>query len=214
MTESLSPVDFPDTPWSMLARQQADGEAENLALQSLLELYWQPVFCAIRDGWMLEPDEAGTLCDKFLYELLRKKHDPVDGSAVRFRVFLKAELRRFMESSPSNTPPVQTSGIAIDTGIAAERSSADAEGVFDDRWLLVVFRQALQQTRLQLDKNPGAYELLVHVDVERKLTAKNSSEEATLRLAREMFRRELIELVYQSVGSFDEARDELRWLLT
>ncbi len=214
MNEPLSPIDFPDTPWSMLARQQADAEADNLAMQGLLELYWQPVFCAIRDGWKLEPDEAGVLCDKFLHELLRKKHDPADGSAVRFRVFLKTELRRFMEGNPSKTPPAQTSGIAIDTGIAEERSNADAEGAFDDRWLLVVFRQALQRTRQQLDKNPEAYELLVNIDIDRKQAAKDSSEEASLRLGRASFRRELIELVYQSVSSFDEARDELRWLLS
>lgn len=214
MTQKVDAVDFPETPWSLLARQAAGVPEDQNAMRELLQLYWQPVFCAIRDGWRITSSDAGSLCDQFLAEQLSPQNVAATEPRSRFRLHLKSELIRFMGSDPQPDPRASLSGVSIDTTIAAEQVDGEPENVFDERWMLVVFRQALERTRDRLSDAPDAYDALVRTDVEPSDDATPvADDDHNLRLARTSFRRELVELVYQSVSSLDDAREELRWLL-
>lgn len=213
MSDPIEPVDFPDTPWSLLAQQAAADDPDTGAIEALLALYWQPVFCAIRDGWGKNADEAGVLCERFLIIVLAAEHIRAAVSANRFRTYLKQALSEFMGESPATQVAGGRCSIQIDTSVAAVIADGAPESVFDHSWTEVVYAKALERTREQFTQDSAHLSAFISLDVEGNNDAGAEPPES-LREVRMTFRRELTELVYQYVSNVEEARDELRWLLS
>lgn len=209
MTTPIQPVSFPDTPWSLLARQAAADDPDTSVIEALLVLYWQPVFCAIRDGWGKNTDEAGTLCEQFLSNVLAARQIRAAVTADRFRTYLKQALSQFMGETPLPETTGSRCSIQIDTSVAAVLSDGAPESVFDHSWTEVVYAKALERTRELFSQDSAKLNAFIRADVEGAASGTSES----LRDVRMTFRRELSELVYQYVSNVEEARDELRWLL-
>ena len=88
---------FPETS---LGFAGALKKPDELSLETLSRRYWKPVYSFIRVGWAKSNEDAKDLAQEFFLWLLEgealKRYDVARGG---FRSFLKALLRRFVETN-------------------------------------------------------------------------------------------------------------------
>jgi RNA polymerase sigma factor (sigma-70 family) len=82
---------FPATRLSVVHRtRSADEETRRVALATIIDAYWKPVYKYLRVKWSLQPDEASDLTQEFFATTLEKdvvgKYDP---DKARFRTYLR-----------------------------------------------------------------------------------------------------------------------------
>jgi RNA polymerase sigma factor (sigma-70 family) len=82
---------FPATRLSVVQRTRSgDEETRRVALATIIEAYWKPVYKYLRVKWSLQPDEASDLTQEFFAATLEKdvvgKYDP---AKARFRTYLR-----------------------------------------------------------------------------------------------------------------------------
>src|SRR5262245_10956908 len=69
----VSSMQFPPTRLSVVARTRShDEETRRVALGTLIEAYWKPVYKYLRIKWRLDPDEAADLTQDFFTTALEK----------------------------------------------------------------------------------------------------------------------------------------------
>jgi RNA polymerase sigma factor (sigma-70 family) len=84
-------MSFPATRLSVVQRTRSgDAETRRVALATLIEAYWKPVYKYLRLKWSLPPEEASDLTQEFFTTTLEKdilgKYDP---GKARFRTYLR-----------------------------------------------------------------------------------------------------------------------------
>lgn len=144
---------FPRTDWAELRRAAA---AEQLPLDRLIRLYWQPLKIYFVAAFPSLKDQADLMLqdfaeDKLLQEGWLRKADQSRG---RFRDFLKTSLRNFvlnrLNLRESRNPPVSLDNLEHEL----PEPPAVAEA-FDLAWTRAVLAETLR--RMEADcKNPGA----------------------------------------------------------
>lgn len=92
---------FPVTRLSVVERTRSgDEETRRVALASIIEAYWKPVYKYLRVKWSLGPDEAADLTQEFFTTILEKevveKYDP---ARARFRTYLRLCLDGFASNA-------------------------------------------------------------------------------------------------------------------
>lgn len=82
----------------MVARtRSADPEERRLALATLLEAYWKPVYKYLRMKWRLSPDDAADLTQGFFTRALEKEVlGRYDAARARFRTYLRLSVDGFV----------------------------------------------------------------------------------------------------------------------
>jgi RNA polymerase sigma-70 factor (ECF subfamily) len=94
---SSGPVQFEPTSWTtVLAAQQGSEDEVRRCLDSLIERYWQPVYCFIRRS-RRSPEDAADQTQQFFAEFV--SHNAIsyaDRERGKFRTFLLASVRRFL----------------------------------------------------------------------------------------------------------------------
>jgi RNA polymerase sigma-70 factor (ECF subfamily) len=154
--DSLPSAGFPTTDWSRVARagDPADMEAR-VALSQLCESYWYPIYALIRRLGHPESD-ALDLAQEYFARLLEK---PVlsgaDRTKGRFRAFLRADCRFFLNGCHDRARAQKRGGGCLPRSIDAR----DAEGrylvelvdsltpnrLFDRAWALTLLGRALDR---------------------------------------------------------------------
>ena len=84
-------MSFPATRLSVVQRTRSgDEETRRVALATIIDAYWKPVYKYLRLKWSLQPDEAADLTQEFFATTLEKdvvgKYDP---GKARFRTYLR-----------------------------------------------------------------------------------------------------------------------------
>lgn len=107
---------FAGTNWSLVTRVGADDAAAHASLLTLCLRYWYPVFAYLRRSGHA-PERAYALAQGFFQDLLRRDSAASSTSAPRygrFRLFLQAELHRFLsvDHDPAG-PPVALAGPSL-----------------------------------------------------------------------------------------------------
>ena len=92
---------FPGTRLSVVERTRSnDAAVRRVALDTIIEAYWKPVYKYLRMKWSLTPDEAGDLTQEFFTSALEKdvveKYDP---ARARFRTYLRMCLDGFASNA-------------------------------------------------------------------------------------------------------------------
>ncbi|HEV3304183.1 MAG TPA: sigma-70 family RNA polymerase sigma factor [Planctomycetaceae bacterium] len=162
----MAPVDEPQEPapsgsrqfattrWSLvLAAGQRSSPQSSVALATLCENYWYPLYAYVRRRGH-DADEAQDFTQTFFARLLEKNDlaaaDPARG---RFRSFLLASLKHFLANEWDRARAVKRGGgravLSIDFGTAEERYRAEPshdltpEKIFERRWALVLLENVL-----------------------------------------------------------------------
>lgn len=216
---------FPETRWSLVAQAVGcEDEQAKQAVRDLLKAYWPPIYSAIKFGWQKSDEETQHMCEIFLSQLISKPNiSETNKGKGRFRDYLKAELRTFMQSQPDQTES-STSGIVMDPACIVEVECDKPETVFDESWILLVMQNAIKKMKNAFSgEDTYIYRVFYVFDVEgqrpeTEQLAKQLEIDPELVLpalfqARRRFRRHLIEEVHEYALDQEDAQGELRWLL-
>src|SRR6186713_3632364 len=90
-------MSFPATRLSVVERTRSDdAQTRQIALATIIEAYWKPVYKYLRVKWSLDPEAAADLTQEFFTSTLEKdvveKYDP---ARARFRTYLRLCLDGF-----------------------------------------------------------------------------------------------------------------------
>lgn len=102
----IDPDRFATTSWSLVMGIGAsDASTAHASLLTLCLRYWYPVYAYLRRSGHA-PERAHDLARSFFQELLRNDGSPPAAIRYgRFRLFLQAELNRFLSANHSPAPP-------------------------------------------------------------------------------------------------------------
>ncbi|HMO66010.1 MAG TPA: sigma factor [Verrucomicrobiota bacterium] len=139
-TRSAGPAAFPVTRWSLVLDVRAGPARSREALETLLRLYWPPLYAFLRaDGQA--PEDARDLLQGFLARLLEREDlARLEPGRGRFRSYLLAGLRNHLVSEVRRESAAKRGAgavVSLDTAEAAawlaERPAPGAgpEAAFD-----------------------------------------------------------------------------------
>lgn len=153
-------MNFPPTRLSVVARTRSDNEeTRRLALGTLIEAYWKPVYKYLRVKWRLDPEEAADLTQEFFTTTLEK--DVIaryDAQRARFRTYLrlcidglasntrKAE-GRLKRGGGVTTVPLDFQSAEGELMRHEPAVSSDVEELFYQEWVRALFQRAVEDLR-------------------------------------------------------------------
>lgn len=153
------------------ARDGTDSEARR-ALESLCQIYWQPLYSFIRHLGS-DPEEARDLTQAYFVELLEKDFlAVVDADRGRFRSFLFTSARHFLYHQRDRAKALKRGGgtttLSLDMQSAEEsyaiqpKAEMTPEDVFEQRWAITVIGRAMGrlQANSKLSGNEEQFERL------------------------------------------------------
>ena len=143
---------FPTTRHSLVQAAAGDGPPSRAALESIIAVYWKPVYKHVRLHWNRSNEEAKDLVQGFFTALIEQdilaKFDPVQG---RLRTYLRACLDRFVMKQDESAHRLKRGGGAAFDFEAAEREIAGTdsspEDVFFREWQRETFALAIEDLR-------------------------------------------------------------------
>ena len=231
---------FPLTRWSVIeAARSSEPEERRRALDTLIAVYWKPVYKYIRLRWGKDNEEGKDLTQEFFSRLLEK--DFLGGyhpRRARLRTFLRVCIDRFLANQEKAGRRLKRGGDITLLPLEFEAadgelkqieisSPAEMDDFFEREWARSVFALSLERLRkeLEADGKRTHFQLLQLYDVEdggRELTyeqiaqrfgLKSSDVTNYLAFARREFRRIVLEQLREMTASDEEFQREARSLL-
>ncbi len=158
-TSNRDPVDhFTTTQWSLvIAAGQGQTKESRQALASLCEKYWYPLYAFVRRSGH-DAEDARDFVQGFFAVLLEKDYlKEARRERGRFRSFLLVSLKHFMANEQRRARAQKRGGgrvpLSLDFETAERRYRLEPtdpltpEIVFEQRWALTLFEQALEALR-------------------------------------------------------------------
>ena len=229
-------TDFCTTHWStILAAGQTDYSRAAAALERLCQKYWYPIYAFIRRRG-LDRQEAEDLTQAFFAHLLEKEClKRADQQKGRFRAFLAASLKNFLNSDWERRTALRRGGehqiISLDTLAAEEEygrelgAALTPEMLFERRWAIALLDQVLARLRQEYataDKTKvfAVLEAALTSAVTPGFTAQAATElgltenatKVSLHRMRRRFGQLLRSEIAHTVASPAEVDDEIRYL--
>jgi RNA polymerase sigma factor (sigma-70 family) len=153
-------MNFPPTRLSVVARTRSDNEeTRRLALGTLIEAYWKPVYKYLRVKWRLDPDEAADLTQEFFTTTLEK--DVIaryDAGRARFRTYLRLCIDGFASNARKAEGRLKRGGAVTTVPLDFQSAegelmrhepavSSDVEELFYQEWVRALFQRAVEDLR-------------------------------------------------------------------
>jgi RNA polymerase sigma factor (sigma-70 family) len=145
---------FPETQWSLLRTASGQNEIARVALSSVMELYWKPIYKYARVRWRQSNEDAKDLVQSFFAALLEQdvlaKFDPAKGS---FRNYIRGCVDRFALKHNEAARRFKRGGplpLSVDFECAELELVSGApspEDVFFVEWRRQIFTLALDDLR-------------------------------------------------------------------
>ena len=238
MTAPFSDQRFATTSWTIVRdASNASDDAARVALQSLCQTYWYPLYAYLRRrGFAVE--DAQDVTQSFIASLLEKnsfaRADPELG---RFRSFLLGSLKKFVidwqRHRQAQKRGSETSIFSIDATKAESRYELEPvdvmtpERIFARRWALTLLETALdglarsyaqkQQTDLFNALRPhlnGDSDATNYKEIADSLAMTEGAVKAAAHRLRKRYRRQLQDLIAETVTGPDELKSELNELFS
>ena len=232
---------FPPTRGSVVAAlADTDPDRRRAAFDTLVSVYWRPVYTRLRLKWGAEAADAEDLTQEFFARALEADFfRPYDPNRARFRTFLRSCLdhyaanarraeRRLKRGGGAVVLPLDVAAVERELS-ALDGESADADAWFDREWVRSLFSDAVNALREATEGT--AREIRFRVFARHDLQPQHDRERPSYQaIAREMdlsvsqvtnhlawARRELRRLVLERLavlcGSDAEVRDEVEGIL-
>lgn len=219
---------FPNTRWSavLAAAGDAADPLRREALQALLSEYWKPVYATIRRAWGKSNEDAKDLTQEFLARLLEsgffEEVDPAKGS---FRAYVRAALRRFLAKAHRDERRMKRGGGGVALPLdglegydpPTARAGESPEAYLDRVWLGSIMARALEGLEAGQRELLGRYDMAdprpTYAELARELEIPETDVTDRLHQARKRYRKAVLALVAETVGSSAEAERELREML-
>ncbi len=159
---------FPVTSWAVLEEARARKDVGGERYRRLVELYWKPVYCYIRQSWSHSNEDAKDLTQEFFTRMV------LDGALVEnydrgrggFRPFLKASVTNFLlQARRDGAARKRGGGVAHLSLSGADRDFADLvpdatsltpEQAFDRAWERAVLARAVGRLEERLRRDGRA----------------------------------------------------------
>jgi RNA polymerase sigma factor (sigma-70 family) len=226
---------LPTTSHPLLASiREGDPRRRDAELETLVGLYWKPVYTLIRRTWAKSNEDGKDLTQDFFSEVvlqgsLAERYTPEKGS---FRAYLKGALRNFLakrtrdESREKRGGGVRVSSLNIPEAelgeILSDPGSLKPEEVFDHTWRRVVLDRATRvlQERLGQQGKRVYFEVFRRYDLDpadgkvsyeilaRELRISADDVKNYLTRSREEFRNAVRSVLCESVGSPEDLSAE------
>jgi DNA-directed RNA polymerase specialized sigma24 family protein len=224
---------FPTTRWTVVLSSRESEEARRAALETLLPLYWKPVYFFLRrKGLAVEAAEDAT--QGFFVHVLENDLLPrVDPARGRFRSYLLTSLTNYLANQYERASAQKRGGgvkvVPIDTLVAERELPAqpdDPGRAFDREWAISVLERGARRLKREYDegrrKGPADVYLRFfaledeppsYADAARACGLTTVQFKAALHRARQRFREILHEEIADTLETTDDPEAEMRTLL-
>ena len=149
-------MSFPATRLSVVARTRSDDEeVRKVALATIIEAYWKPVYKYLRMKWSLDPDAAADLTQEFFTTTLEKEVvERYDPERARFRTYLRLCLDGFAANARKAERRLKRGGdiriVSLDFETAEGEIAhhepavdADVDELFYREWVRSLFERSV-----------------------------------------------------------------------
>jgi len=227
---------FKTTHWSVvLNANSADTRQSGVALASLCQAYWPPLYAYVRRLGHC-PQDAQDLTQEFFARLLEKQWlAQADRNRGKFRSFLLGAMNHFLANEWRRSQAQKRGGgkavVSLDDTAEnfyeAEWASAlTPEKLYERRWALGLFDRALSrlQAHYAAEKKPAVYDALKNflssepgegdygrIGAELRMT--NGAVAAAVHRMRQRYRELVKDEIAQTVPRAEDIEDEMRSLL-
>ncbi|MBI4243607.1 MAG: sigma-70 family RNA polymerase sigma factor [Planctomycetes bacterium] len=152
---------FPVTRWSIILNAK-DKESKDYkeTAESLVSLYWKPVYKYIRLAWSKTNEDSKDLTQEFFIGLLEKNSlKSVSPDLGRFRTFIKTSLKNFLINKEKERKRQKRGGDVghisyeehVKDSVESVKSSDPAD-IFDREWAREVLTRGLKRLGAELIK--------------------------------------------------------------
>jgi len=156
-------MQFPNTSWTVLAQATLNGDADSQrALGEVCQLYWRPVYSAIRTLGTREDDAEDLTQSFFRYLMINSTLKSAERGRGKFRTFLLTVLWRFVRDERAKRDAWKRGGLAEICSLeVTEDASLPSEAVplaeaLDHEWALAIFERVIEILRLEVVEARGA----------------------------------------------------------
>lgn len=156
---------LPATRYSVLAAVRSDdATVRRGGFESLVAVYWKPVYKYLRVKWRLSSDEAADATQEFFARAIEKHFfDVYDSTKARFRTFLRVCLDRFVTNERKAAGRLKRGGretiVSLDFETAEgelRRHEAavapDVEDYFHHEWVRSLLALAVDDVRAEYER--------------------------------------------------------------
>jgi RNA polymerase sigma factor (sigma-70 family) len=190
-------MSFPATRLSVVERTRStDEETRRVALATIIEAYWKPVYKYLRMKWSLGPDEAADLTQEFFTTTLEKdiveRYDP---GRARFRTYLRLCLDGFAANARKAERRLKRGGdvtiVPLDFQTAEGEMArhegsvnADVDELFYREWVRALFERSVADLKRHAEEagRPVMFDVFARYDLAEETGARPTYAE----LAREL----------------------------
>lgn len=231
---------FPVTRLSVVARtRSSDADVRRVALDTIIEAYWKPVYKYLRMKWSLAPDDAADLTQDFFTTALEKevveKYDP---TRARFRTYLRMCLDGFASNAKKAERRLKRGGgvtlVPLDfetaEGEIASREpavAADVDELFYREWVRALLERSMADLKRGAEESGRAvmfdvfarYDLIdddarpTYAELGRQLGLSAATVTNHLAAMRRQFRTILLDRLRELTASEEEWEAEAAKLL-
>ena len=171
---------FPVTRLSVVERTRSrDAEVRRIALDTIIDAYWKPVYKYLRMKWSLPPEEAADLTQEFFTSALEKdvveKYEP---ARARFRTYLRMCLDGFASNARKADRRLKRGGgvtlVPLDfetaEGEMASREpavDADVDELFYREWVRALLERSVADLKRAAEESGRAvmFEVFARYDL-------------------------------------------------
>lgn len=173
-------MSFPATHLSVVERTRSgDEETRRLALATIIEAYWKPVYKYLRVKWSLSPDEAADMTQEFFTSTLQKEVvERYDPARARFRTYLRLCLDGFASNTRKAERRLKRGGgvtmvpLDFETAEGEIRTHEPAVGagvdeLFYREWVRALFDRSVADLKRSADEagRPAMFEVFRRYDL-------------------------------------------------
>jgi RNA polymerase sigma-70 factor (ECF subfamily) len=227
---------FHTTHWTIVLAASADqGTQTREALGTLCATYWYPIYAFVRRQGS-SPHDAEDLTQEFFCRFLeRNALAAVRPEAGKFRSFLLACLKNFLNNERARARAQRRGGglpaLPLDTGDAETRYSLEPvdhltpEAIYERRWAFAVLERSINELRRDYEAAgkgelfeqlqgflPGSCAKVSREELASTRGVSVGAIDVAVHRLRQRFGALLRQQVAQTVSSDAEVEDEIRYL--